>query len=191
MTYLTYLSFDTFGQRLCKDGFDWDARSRRYPLLRYAAKNCGTHVCLAGLVVEDVRELALKIFRDEKKVATALQAFYARDLISPIYLKAYEHVPAIHLVVRVKCVQCAASWKASYGDINAKFRGRTVLVASTKTMCIETLRSLIDSGAYVNDRSHHGSTALMEAIITKLKASEGNGKSSRCIGRQRSMQSSV
>ena len=51
-TCLTYLSFDAFGQGGCETKSDWEARSRKYVLMEYAAINWMAHVGQANILFQ-------------------------------------------------------------------------------------------------------------------------------------------
>jgi Ankyrin repeats (3 copies) len=162
-TCLTYLSFDAFGPGICKNEIDLRARMRQYALLRYPAKNFGTHVDQASLMLDDVRNGALNFHRDELEVAAAAQAFQQMEHgMTHLSLNDDdERVPGIHPVVRAQCRQFIASWQACGEDINAQAFGRTVLVDAIGRRDLRMTSCLLDSGADVNDTNDDGRLALM------------------------------
>lgn len=164
-TCLTYLSFDTFGQGICREKSAYQARLFKYKLLKYAADNWAFHVRQSSIVLENVRDVAWRFLGDEVKVAAAVQVLDVDDDIECFGLmRCAERVPGAHLVARQGCEQFVRSWQTCARDINVRDSdGRTTLRQSVFREDLEMIRHILDCGVNVNDCDDNGTTALMQA----------------------------
>jgi ankyrin repeat protein len=152
-TCITYLSFDTFGQGVCTEPMDWEARSKKYSLILYAATNWAVH---ASHAIEEVGEIAEKLFRNELKVATIFQA---REVaFRRFILRVPNRIPGIHLAV-----ECGLLLRSG-ADVNAKSStGETALMRAIGNNNMSMARMLLDYGADVNVSDKRSRTTLMYA----------------------------
>ena len=165
-TCLTYLSFHALGKGTCSNKSERDARSQKYVLAKYAARNWIGHAGQAEF--QEFQPLALRFLGDEFKVAAAalVSGLYGHSDIyfHYSYMSLCRPFTGIWFVVAMKCLKLRASCQTCGQDAHTKMVcGRIAAQNSDNSIHLTMMRWLIESGADPNDSAMDGSTVLMIA----------------------------
>jgi ankyrin repeat protein len=169
-TCLTYLSFDTFRSGNCRSLDEFEAPSKDYPFLDYAAQHWGKH---AASVQDEVSELACSVLLDKNLVSNIVQAVPAYFYEDRCYHQPNpERRTGLHVIAAqglrklaqkllTECTKDPDFW------IDGRdFEGRTPLYVAAEHGHASMVELFLEHGADVNARGGVCDFALSAALLT-------------------------
>lgn len=171
---LAYLSLEAFSQGPCTENERLRLRFQRYPFLRYAALNWGSHA--SGQAEDSCKEDILKYLSNEHLVTSARQAASVRGIEvdrsgwtrwSLAYRTNVSMLSAAAYLGLTRIVHHLIDIGHNIDAVDNT--GATALIRAAQEGHTETVRILVAAGADINRADVGGTTALIEAATSGHK----------------------
>ncbi|KAL8903177.1 MAG: hypothetical protein Q9207_004099 [Kuettlingeria erythrocarpa] len=144
---------------------EFEERKKQYPFMCYAYEYWGHHARDA-MRDRDVTAQALRFLKNPELVATLVQGQWYLGSAEASKWEIRRGANALHVAAWFGLTDVLDDLLEDGLDINAKdpFHEQTPLIYASRRGHSDTVAKLVQLGAYVNNRSARGRTALVEAV---------------------------
>ncbi|KAL8916709.1 MAG: hypothetical protein Q9208_008356 [Pyrenodesmia sp. 3 TL-2023] len=144
---------------------EFERRKKQYPFIRYAYEYWGYHARDA-MPDPGVTAHALHFLKNSQLVATLVQAQWYLESAEASKWEIRSGANALHIAAWFGLTDVLDDLLKEGLDINAKdpFHEQTPLIYASRRGHSDTVAKLLELGAFVNNRSARGRTALVEAV---------------------------
>ena len=165
---IAYLSLRPLQQGPCADNEALEQRFQRYPLLRYASQNWGTHA--RGLPESSCKDKILQLLSSNPLLASVSQAATARDDKPPsltslrwsqVYRTQISVLSAVAIEGLTSIVEHLLGQGVDFEEANDF--GATALILAAQRGHPATIKALLKAGANIHRADVSGKTALITA----------------------------